>query len=345
MSYLNRAQESDNSKVYEKRWREAGYPPEVFKLDCAKFIFDDYYNEPMAYYGHKIVILDGEAALPFSGGVLKWSELEKSVFPKTRYPYLENGFALSAPPIKPIRHDTPNGKYAFTVFTTVIGDENSLQPAMHSYFEVTKPNGEVYNFGLVGNRESAKGGVSYGYSTVNAPLKCPDLCAFMVDKTIYKTPFDLKIEDGEKIWEQLEQESTNGVPYSFLENNCAHFVASHAKVVGIDIPVNRSLLGIILPERFNLAAERVWSKVPSLFRNIFTALSKIVLLVPTIFLNSIGYCFLGGWRKADWQQRKVAIIANPYDFFFKFPTLNRPWAVLEWQKEQKQTIKQAPKKV
>ena len=326
------------------KWTEAGYPPEAFNEECAKFIFGSHYNQRISYYGHKVEVLNEEAALLLDGRLVQWSQFKPL---EGNYVYLQTGFKLEdSHEIRPIRQEKASGEYLFTVCNAVRNYAKPIFKEMHSYFELTCPDGKIYNFGLQSTDEIEKGGVSYGCATVTGNLSCPDSNEFMGERvTIHKTPSSISQEKGEALLEQLRREKKEGLPFNWWQNNCAHFVASHASVVDIDISVHRSLLGMWLPNKFNLAVECYIDSLPKIAQNILTVIAKILLFIPTIFVNMITYLFLGAWRAFSHNKRRVALICNPYDFFFKLPTVNMPHALLAWQKEQKNTYTESATRI
>ncbi|MCX6995022.1 MAG: hypothetical protein NTY13_04285 [Chlamydiae bacterium] len=323
--------------LLNKRWQEAGYPQEAFNEECAAFIFTNHFDQPISYYGHKIEAIEQEPVFLVEGTLTRWREFKPRI--NAKYTYLQSGLTpQDSHEIRPIRQEKSSGKYVFTVCNAVRNYAKPIFKEMHAYFELTCPDGKVYNFGLQSTEEIEKGGISYGFATVRGDLSCPDSNEFMGSRvTIHKTPRTILEDKGLALLEQLKIERREGLPFNWGQNNCAHFVASHGKLVGVNISINRSLLSIWLPNKFNIAGEHFLDSLPIIVKNILTVIIKILLIIPTIFLNMIAYKFLGAWRGFPQNEKRVALLCNPYDFFFKLPTLNLPYALLAWQLGERDT--------
>lgn len=323
------------------KW-QAMYPHVPFQEDFARFIFDHHLHHAIVYYGHEMQVVEAEPALLVEGQPTKMSVIQR-LFQGKIPVYRKSGVAaFDHQSITPIRHEEVQSGYTMIICNAVRNFAKPLFKEMHSYFELKCPSGEVYNFGLNSPEEIERGGVLYTFRTTKARYSCPDCNEFLPRVTLYKTPIDLSLEQGRMLLQKMKEMQQQDIAFSWLHNNCAHFVTTAAESVGIAIPIKRTIIGMFLPERVNQLVQRTLAKMPVLVQSVFATATKIIFIIPLLLLNIVR-CLLGAtkgvlaYNGLTDEKKTITVINSVYDFCFEPLTFNMPHALLYWQKQQTST--------
>lgn len=247
---------------------------------------------------------------------------------------------------RPIRQLPPEKCPKTPVFTICTAFKNFPQPPFkesHSYIELTTPDGKVYNFGLWSPEALETGGAKNGFATAIGNLNCPDCFEFMGKRvTITKSDYAIDEAKFQKLMDWLKAKKEEGVPFNWLETNCSKFATDVADVIGIHIDIKQSPISLIMPRKVQNAARKVWKHIPGFARAILKTVSKILCIVPNIFLNSLRCLFFGATigpekmvadKNGVNKKVKFAVISSAKDFFFKGLEFRLPRTLLAFQKE------------
>ena len=138
------------------------------------------------------------------------------------------------------------------------------------------------------------GGAKNGFATAIGNMNCPDCFEFMGKRvTITKSDFDIDEAKFKKLMDWLKAKKEEGVPFNWLETNCSKFATDAAEVIGVHIDTLQTPISLIMPKRVQDVARKIWKHIPRLGRAILSTISKILCIVPNIFLNSLRCLFFG----------------------------------------------------
>lgn len=345
------------------KWQEYGFPSSIWEKypDFVNFIHVNNLHHMLLYYqkndrhpeNHMIKLENAEPYLFVQGVYMSWKEI-RLLLPNDSTNKLQGYFytwdqglvpydASDWQELRPIRQGMPTGKYFLHICSAVKTWAKNMFNGIHSYVEITDPDGRVYNCGIWSTAEIENGGASYGYATVQANVMSPDCYEFMGKRVeIYKTPVSLSLDEGKHLLQKLQSWKQEGLPFNWLRDNCSTFAVNVAAEANVSISINRSLIGAILPEKINQAIESFVKRLPSFLPSLMSTLIKIIFFVPIVIINSVRCLFLGATKGIfigpQGQKRKIAIIGSASDFLWQGVSFNMPSALLSWQKLQPETI-------
>jgi hypothetical protein len=312
------------------RWSvKCGLDPELFfeHPDFANFILTAFIHKSFEYFGKKQINNGGQVGLLVEGKFTPWEDLSKrfvveegKIFStdtgvKKRWIFLSEGLVCHDPynwkmPVPIMKLEIPPGRYLLQVVTSHIKPENQglidrvTDGAMHSWFRIITPDGNVYSFGMLHDRKDIN--LLQPMSSIKSKMSCPDVFEAYAEKRI-ETTIPIEGEHVFKIGEIIKKYSRDeNVQFHYLKANCTSFLQEVLTASGVGgIPntkmtISRVIEKFIFPKAVRRIMKSIWTHTfahitPSFVAKGFSSLvNGITALIVFPFIS-----LLGGWFKTQ----------------------------------------------
>ncbi|MCX6991466.1 MAG: hypothetical protein NTX49_10490 [Chlamydiae bacterium] len=311
-----------------KRWSlKCGLDPELYFAhpDFANFILSAFIHKSFEFFGKNQINHGGQVGLLIEGKFTPWEEISKrfvvedgKIFStdtgvKKRWIFLSEGLVCHDPynwkmPAVLMKLEVPPGRYLLQVVTSHIKPANQglidrvTDGAMHSWFRIITPDGNVYSFGMLHDRKDIN--LLQPMSSIKNKISCPDVFETYAEKRI-ETTIPIEGEHVFKIGEIIKKYSRDeNIQFHYLKSNCTSFLQEVLTASGIGgIPntkmtISRMIGKFIFPKPVRRIMKNIWEHtfgliIPTFISKGFSTLVNIVTSLIAFPVISL----LGGWFK------------------------------------------------